>query len=164
MKKNTLTGIIGTAALATVLGLTSRADAASITPEEPLERETSEITITPHAGIALRLLGQSEALERQVDKDAREVYEPAMNGFSDWLQLGDMMPYLSVGVDVDPFGELTDLGARLAFGAEFNFSSSNIFGEHGIHKTFDAKVMDGKVHLGPTPTTFSQSLDRKSVV
>ena len=159
MKKVTGVGLLSAAALAAVLGLTSRADAAPITPEEPFDREPSELIISPYAGFGVRFLGKSDALERQVDGDARDVYEPAMPGFASWLQLSGMMPYISLGVDVNPFEHLTDKGAQVEFGTEFNFSSSGIFGEHNISKTFDASVMEGKFVLGPTPTTFTQHLD-----
>ena len=117
----------------------------------------ADYQIIPHAGFGFRLSQPSSALEKEVDQSAREVYEPSMPGFSKWMQLSNMIPYISTGLSFTHDNFNSDF-ANLELLGEFKFSTSKIFGDYQIEKDFDATVME-TFHLGSTPTKFTQHLD-----
>ncbi|MFH0700902.1 MAG: hypothetical protein V2A62_00530 [Candidatus Woesearchaeota archaeon] len=158
---------LGYAALNVPLGNTAQAQtipvsmesAGKVEEEDELEKTVvlpeRKVKFTPTVGFGYRRLAVGDDLEAYVDK-TRYNFDPAMPGFKDFMQLGHQLPYLSIGLEVEPQQWHFWQGDTISLLAQFDFSTSKIFGGTKDSHTYDASL--SALKLGPTPSTWEQNL------
>lgn len=127
-------------------------------PAEVAQRleQPSPVIITPHLGFNYRALVKSPEIDAYVDK-TRQEFEESMPGMKDFMQLGRQLPYFTIGADITPTQWHLLPRDRVSFSADFDFSTSAIFGGTEDKKTFYAKL--SAFEFGDTPTAWKQNLD-----
>ena len=123
--------------------------------EETIAVPSPKVKFTPQVGFGYRRLAVGDDLEAYVDK-TRYNFDPAMPGFKDFMQLGHQLPYFTIGLEVEPQQWHFWQGDTISLLAQFDFSTSKIFGGTKDSHTYDASLSSLK--LGPTPSTWEQNL------
>ena len=123
--------------------------------EKILAVQERNVKFTPHVGFGYRRLAVGDDLEAYVDK-TRYNFDPAMPGFKDFMQLGHQLPYFTIGLEVEPQKWHFWHGDTISLLAQFDFSTSKIFGGTKDSHTYDASL--SALKLGPTPSTWEQNL------